>query len=147
MADISKLSKLLDDPEVRVVVFGLAHTAAVSPTTPSGASRLRAAVLRLGETTTADQYQTWLSDDARNSPMTAEQVRAAFGDDAIDDLARYAQGSPADVAWQLAAILPDLVDALSPSGTLIEAAPLAQALREASAAGDRSAGPFGPHLH
>jgi hypothetical protein len=41
MTDISKLSTLLDDPEVRVLIFGLAHVGSAHPPTESGPPRLR----------------------------------------------------------------------------------------------------------
>jgi hypothetical protein len=45
---------------------------------------------------------------------------------------------------QLAVVLPDLVDAVSPGGYVIEADELDQDLRAAIAADDHSAGAFGP---
>ncbi|TDC86164.1 hypothetical protein E1193_00410 [Micromonospora sp. KC606] len=100
-------------------------------------------VLRLADTTSAEQYRSWLSDDASNKAMTVDQVRVTIGDGAIDDLAQFAGGSPSAVAWQLAAVLPDLVDAVSPGGKVIDANLLAQEIAEASADDDRSAGAFG----
>ncbi len=146
MAEITKLSTLLDDPQARVVVFGLAHVDAAGPTA-AGAPRLRAVVAQLAETTDPDQYRSWLADDVPNGRMTVDQVRAALGDDTIDDVARFAGGSPDELAWQLAVVLPDLVDALSPGGVVIEADELGEGLRAAAAAGDRSAGPFGSRAH
>ena len=147
MTDISKLSTLLDDPEVRALIFGLAHVRSAFPSTESGAPRLRAIVLHLADTTDLEQYRSWLSDDAPNMAMTVDQVRMAVGDGAINDLALFVGGSPNAVAWQLAAVLPDLVDAVSPGGEVIDADQLARAIREASADDDRSAGAFGSRVH
>jgi len=146
MAEISKLSTLLDDPQARVVVFGLAHVGGVAAPS-AGAPRLRTVVAHLAETTDPDQYRGWLADDVPNIPMTVDQVRAALGDETINDVARFAGGSPAELAWQLAAVLPDLVDALSPGGVVIDADEIGAALRAAAEAGDRSAGPFGSRAH
>ena len=55
MTDISKLSTLLDDPEVRERVFGLAHVGSAAPSTEPGAPRLRAIVLHLVDTTDLTQ--------------------------------------------------------------------------------------------
>jgi uncharacterized protein YidB (DUF937 family) len=143
--DISKLSTLLDDPEVRVLIFGLAHVKS-APAEP-GASRLRAVVLDLAATTTAEQYGSWLSDHAPNRTMTTEQVRLTIGDGALDDLAQYTGGDAAAVAWQLAVVLPDLVDAVSPGGEVIEASLIASELSDATAADDRSAGAFGSRVY
>jgi uncharacterized protein YidB (DUF937 family) len=143
MNDIGKLSTLLDDPEIRELIFGLGHVRSASPAAEPGASRLHAVVLRLADTTSPEQYRSWLSDDAHNRAMSVDQVRATIGDSAIDDLAQITSGSPSTVAWQLAAVLPDLVDAVSPGAAVIDADRLAREIREASADDDRSAGAFG----
>ena len=147
MTDISKLSMLLDDPEVQELIFGLAHVGSAPPSAGSGASRLRIVVLDLAGTTNPEQYRSWLSDDASNLPMTVDQVRMTIGDSAIDDLAQFLSGSPSAITWQLAAVLPDLVDAVSPGGEVIDANQLARELAEASADDDRSAGAFGSRVY
>ena len=147
MDDLSKLSTLLDDLEIRELIFGLAHVGSVAPSAGPGASRLRAVVLRLAETTTPGQYRSWLSDDTPNKALTVDQVRMTIGDSAIDDLAQLAGGSPGAVAWQLAAVLPDLVDAVSPGGEVIDTDRLAREIAEASVDDDRSAGAFGSRVH
>ena len=143
MTDISKLSTLLDDPEVRVLIFGLAHSGSAPRTAESGAARLRAVVLDLADTTDPAQYGSWLSDHASNMAMTVDQVRTTVGDGAIEDVALFTGGSPSAVAWQLAVVLPDLVDAVSPGGEVVDATLLARELADASAYDDRSAGAFG----
>ena len=141
MNDIRKLSTLLDDPEIRELIFGLAHVGSASPA--AGAARLRAVVLRLADTTTAEQYRSWLSDSTPNKAMTVDQVRMTVGESALDDLARFTIGSPEAVAWQLAAVLPDLVDAVSPGGVIVDADLLAREIRTAITDDDLSAGAFG----
>jgi carbamate kinase len=144
--DVGKLSTLLDDPGVRDLIVGLAHVGS-APAAEPGAPRLRAVVLRLADATHPEQYGSWLSDGASNKAMTVDQVRAAIGDNAIDDLAGLAKSSPGAVAWQLAAVLPDLVDAVSPGGQVVDADLLARDFRQAIAYDDRSAGAFGPRTH
>jgi uncharacterized protein YidB (DUF937 family) len=139
--DIGKLSTLLDDPEIRELLFGLAHVGSASPA--AGAARLRAVVLRLADTTTAEQYRSWLSDSTPNKAMTVDQVRMTVGKSALDDLAQFTIGSPEAVAWQLAAVLPDLVDAVSPGGVIVDANLLAREIRAAITDDDLSAGGFG----
>jgi len=143
MDEISKLSTLLDDLEVRALILGLAHVRSVAPSAAPGAPRLHAVVLRLAETTTPAQYRSWLSDDTPNTTMTVEQVRMTIGDGAIDGLAQLTGGSPDAVAWQLAAVLPDLVDAVTPGGEVVEIDRLAREIADATADDDRSAGAFG----
>jgi uncharacterized protein YidB (DUF937 family) len=134
MSDVRKLATLLDDPEVRDLVLGLAG---------NRVDRLRAIVLDLAVTTASEQYRSWLDDGERNRAMTTDQVRLAVGDAAIGDLADAACSTPAAVAWQLAGILPDLVDALSPGGQVIDVAVLARELGEATVEDDLEAGVFG----
>ena len=143
MTDIGKLSTLLDDPEIRELIFGLAHVGSASPSAESGASRLRAIVLHLADTTDPKQYSSWLADDASNMAMTVDQVRTTIGDGPIDDLAQFLDGSPSAITWQLAAVLPDLVDAVSPGGQVIDASLLAREIADASTNDDLSAGAFG----
>ena len=143
MADIAKLSTLLDDPEVRGLIYGLAHVGSALPVVAPGPARLHALVLRLAETTRPEQYRSWLSDHTANSPMTVDQVRLTIGDAAIEDLAQFTGGSPSSVTWQLAAVLPDVVDAVSPGGEIIDPVRLGREIEEAIAYDDRSAGVFG----
>ena len=134
MTDTRKLATLLDDPEVRDLVRGLAG---------NRPDRLRAIVLDLAVTTTAEQYGSWLDDGARNRAMTTDQVRLAIGDPAIGDLAGASYSTPDAVAWQLSEILPDLVDALTPGGRVIDTEALAAELAEATTEDDLEAGVFG----
>jgi uncharacterized protein YidB (DUF937 family) len=147
MDDISKLSTLLDDPEVRELIFGLAHIGSVTPSPGAGVPQLRAVVLRLAETTNPEQYQSWLSDDVPNHAMTVDQVRMTIGDRALDDVAQLMDAGPGAVGWQLAAVLPDLVDAVSPGGEVIDTDRLTREIAAAIADDDRSAGAFGSRMH
>jgi hypothetical protein len=147
MTDVSKLSTLLDEPEVRGLIFGLAHVSSTPPSTEPGASRLRAVALRLADITGPEQYHSWLSDDAPNRAMTVDQVRTTIGDDAINDIAQFLGANPDGITWQLAAVLPDFVDAISPGGQVVDANQLAREIAEATADDDLSAGAFGFHSH
>ncbi|MFI5890004.1 YidB family protein [Actinoplanes sp. NPDC051513] len=131
MTDIRKLAVLLDNPEARELILGL-----------GGAEKIRAVVLDLAGATTADQYGSWLDDGARNKPMTAGQVRLTIGDDALDSIAVFAGGDAVAVAWQLSEVLPDLVDALTPGGTVLEADVLRREIDDATLEDDREAGLF-----
>jgi uncharacterized protein YidB (DUF937 family) len=143
--DTAKLSTLLDDPEVRVIVYGLAHVYP-APREESGPQRLRTAIQRLTQTADPAQVHSWFSDDDANRQISVEQVQAAFGVDVIDNLAAYTGGEPDETAWQLAAVLPDVIDAFSPGGAIVDAAELRREFLDASAAADQSAGPFAPHI-
>ena len=134
MSDVRKLATLLDDPEVRDLVRGLAR---------NKPAHLRAFVLDLAVTTTSEQYRSWLDDGERNQAMTTDQVWLAVGDATLGDLADAAGSTRAAVAWQLAEILPDLVDAVSPGGRVMEVEVLAREIGEAKTEDDLEAGVFG----
>jgi len=147
VTDLSKLFRLLDDPEIRVLLYGLAHAGPTIGDARTGPARLRVVVVHLVESAAPEQHDSWLSDTEANAAMTVEQVRTVIGYGAIADAARYTGSSPDDVAFQLAVILPDLVDALSPGGVLVGAEELARELDGAAGESDRSGGLFGPHVH
>ena len=142
-----KLLALLDDPQVRVIVFGLAHVRSVAPSAEAGPPRLAAVVSHLADSAQPHQYRSWLDGDVSSHPMTVDQVRAALGDETVDDVAVYAGSTPDDIAWQLTSVLPTLVDAFSRGGTVVEATEIGQDIRAVIEAADQSAGPFGPQAH
>lgn len=142
MTDIRKLSVLLDDPEVRELIFGLAHGSA-RPSLAPGAPRLHAIVLDLAGTTSPEQYGSWLSDDTHNKAMTPDQVRTTIGDSALDDLAASTSSTAGAVCWQLAGVLPDLVDAVSPGGQVVDPGLIDREMTQATVEDDREAGAFG----
>ena len=143
--DTEKLSLLLDDPQARVIVYGLAHVYPAQPT-ESGPERLRGVLQRLIDTADPTQVESWLSDRTVNRAITVEQIHAAFGDKVIRDLASYTDSEPDEIAWQLTAVLPDLVDAFSSSGAIVNADEIRAGFLGGIEAGDRSAGPFGFHV-
>ena len=83
--DTGKLSMLLDDPQARVIVYGLAHAYPGRPG-ESGPQRLRTALERLVETADPVQVDSWLSDETANGGLTVGQVQTAFGDQVIENL-------------------------------------------------------------
>lgn len=88
MDNISKLSTLLDNLEARELIFALAHVGSAAP----GASRLRAAILRLAETTNLGQYRSWLSDDTPNKAMTGCTDGDVWADEEHGGAARHEPG-------------------------------------------------------
>lgn len=64
------------------------------------------------------QVQSWLSTNAGNLPISADQIRSALGDEHLQQLATKF-GVPLDqVANLLAQNLPTAVDQASPNGTV-----------------------------
>jgi uncharacterized protein YidB (DUF937 family) len=132
MTAFTKLAVLLDDPEVRELLLGL-----------GSAGHLHTVVLDLAGAVSDAQYASWLSDDTRNLAMTPDQVRAAIGDGKVSDLAAFSGADPGEVAWQLAGVLPDLVDAVSPGGAVADPSVLAGEITRASTEDDLETGVFG----
>lgn len=131
MTKTRRLPTMLNDPETRPLIFGLAHSSLAAQVVPPGASRLRAVVLHLAATATPEQHRDWLSDHWPNRAMTTDQVRATIGDDSINDLAQWAGAGAVTVAWQLTTVLPDLVDAVTPGGEVMSADLLAAGIEQA----------------
>lgn len=59
--------------------------------------------------------QSWVST-GQNQPVSADQLQSALGADRIDAMAQQAGMAPGDLAGQLAQLLPQVVDHLTPGG-------------------------------
>jgi uncharacterized protein YidB (DUF937 family) len=71
--------------------------------------------------------QSWLGS-GQNQPVSPDQIRGALGDDQIRQLASNAGVSPQQASSGLAALLPALVDKLSPNGQLHDEGTLSRML-------------------
>jgi uncharacterized protein YidB (DUF937 family) len=60
---------------------------------------------------------SWVST-GQNLPVTPSQIEQGFGNDVLNQMAGKAGLAPGAVSSQLAGILPDLVDQLTPSGKI-----------------------------
>jgi uncharacterized protein YidB (DUF937 family) len=61
--------------------------------------------------------RSWVGTGA-NQPISPEQVHQAFGADVIQQLAAKAGISPQDLAAKLSAALPQVIDKMTPGGTV-----------------------------
>ena len=78
---------------------------------------LQGLVAKLQQGGLNDQVQSWLGNGT-NLPVSADQLRAALGNQRVQELARHF-GLPVDAAMKLLAEhLPTIVDQASPNGTL-----------------------------
>lgn len=81
---------------------------------------LQGLVNKLQQGGLSDQVQSWLGNGA-NLPVTVDQLRAALGNEQVQQIARQL-GLPIDGALKLLAeYLPTTVDQASPNGTLSSA--------------------------
>jgi len=78
---------------------------------------LQGLVAKLQQGGLNEQVQSWLGN-GKNLPVSADQLRAALGNQQVQELARHF-GLPVDAALKLMAEhLPTVVDRASPNGTL-----------------------------
>ena len=69
-----------------------------------------------------DTVNSWIATGKKNLPITADQLRAALGNEHVTALAKKMGIDPAHAADKLAALLPEAVDAATPDGTVPPAA-------------------------
>jgi uncharacterized protein YidB (DUF937 family) len=63
----------------------------------------------------ADQVNSWIGN-GQNLPVTAEQISQILGSDTVRNIARQLGIDPDQAAQQLSAMLPGLIDKLTPNG-------------------------------
>lgn len=64
-----------------------------------------------------DIVNSWVST-GKNLPITPEQIQKGLGSDTIKNLASQADIAPDQIASQLSQLLPQVVDKLTPDGTI-----------------------------
>ena len=74
---------------------------------------------------------SWVGD-GQNQAISSDQVEAVLGSDAVDNIATEMGGSRADTLSGLSALLPTLIDQLTPKGQLEDGLDLGAALGELS---------------
>jgi len=62
-----------------------------------------------------DAVQSWLGS-GENMPISADQLASVFGSDKLADIAQQAGVSTDDISGQLANMLPQAIDKLTPNG-------------------------------
>jgi uncharacterized protein YidB (DUF937 family) len=75
-----------------------------------------------------DKARSWVSPGS-NEPISGGEVRQALGDQEVNQLAQKAGISPDEASVQLAAIIPDTVNQLTPNGQVPDQAELQQMLK------------------
>ena len=74
-----------------------------------------------------DVMSSWVST-GENQPISGEQLTSVFGNNMIQEIAQKLGISSADASSGLAALLPQVIDKLTPNGTVPEGDLLAQGL-------------------
>lgn len=83
----------------------------------TGVSGLGGLINRFDAAGLGDVARSWVSQGP-NMAVAPEQLRHVLGEDQVTDLARQSGLEPGDVLGQLAQLLPDLVDRMTPEGRL-----------------------------
>jgi uncharacterized protein YidB (DUF937 family) len=82
-----------------------------------GGGGLDALLRQFREAGLGAQADSWVSTGP-NLPVSGDQLRGAFGDAQMDDLAGRMGLSTGDLSSQMAQMLPDVVDRLTPQGRM-----------------------------
>ena len=82
---------------------------------------------KLQESGLSDQVSSWIST-GENQPVSGDQMKAALGEDQIQELANQSGIEPAHVSTGLAQLLPQIIDQLTPGGNVPQNELLAQGL-------------------
>lgn len=82
-----------------------------------GTAGLGALLQQLQQAGLGEQAQSWVST-GQNLPVSGDQLQAALGGDRIGALAEQTGLAPDALAGQLAQVLPQVVDRLTPGGQL-----------------------------
>ena len=76
-----------------------------------------------------DVAKSWVGT-GDNHPVSADQVRSALGDDEVQRVADTAGVSKDEAASGLAALLPDVIDKVTPDGLVPDSGALAESLKK-----------------
>lgn len=87
-----------------------------------GGSGLAALVQQFQQNGLGEQVQSWIGSGA-NLPISADQIQQALGSGRIAEMAKASGLSDGDLSGQLADLLPQVVDKLTPGGQLPDGEP------------------------
>ena len=82
-----------------------------------GSSGLGALVQQFQQNGMGDAIQSWIGS-GQNLPVSADQIMQALGADRVGEMAQQAGIAPEDASGQLADMLPQLIDKLTPDGQM-----------------------------
>ena len=76
-----------------------------------------------------DAISSWIST-GKNLPVSAEQIQQVLGADQVQEISKNAGVSKEEASSGLAALLPEIIDKLTPDGKVPESDMLAQGLNK-----------------
>jgi uncharacterized protein YidB (DUF937 family) len=117
--DLEQIMKLAQNPQVQQLLKSLLGQFTGGQ---GGQANLQGLVDQFNKAGMGDQVNSWLSGGP-NQPVSPQQLQQALGTGAIDQAAAKAGIPPEQAAKDLSNVLPEIVNAASPQGTLPAAAP------------------------
>jgi uncharacterized protein YidB (DUF937 family) len=109
------------------VTAGSAEESAVSGLLGEGGGELSGLLDKLGAGGLGDVVKSWVSKGA-NLPVSGDQIKSILGSDQISGVASKLGVSTDAAAAKIAAILPTIVDKLTPDGVVPDPSAIAQKL-------------------
>lgn len=82
---------------------------------------------KLKQSGLSDQVASWIGT-GENQPVSGDQIKAALGDADVEQVARQAGIAPEHASTGLAQLLPQIIDQLTPNGSVPQNELLAQGL-------------------
>jgi uncharacterized protein YidB (DUF937 family) len=128
---LKKLFKMLFMGRASTLIGGLGGKQLAAVATAllgTGGSKLSALVGNFQSAGLGHLVETWIGKGA-NHAVTGEEVKSAVGSDAISGIAAELGVSDEEAATKVAGLLPQLVDKLTPDGSVPDEQELAKRLR------------------
>jgi uncharacterized protein YidB (DUF937 family) len=105
------------------------------------ANGIAALVSRFEQAGLGDAVRSWISNEQTNKQVTPDQVQQALGDQHVDKLAQQSGMPKQALLVQLASMLPQVIDALTPNGQVPHGPPGAQGGSPRQSPGDAESPP------
>lgn len=105
------------------------------------ANGIAAIVSKFQQAGLGNVVQSWISTEQTNQSVTPEQVQSALGDQHLDHVAQQTGMSKQALLGQLAALLPQVIDALTPNGQVPHDPPGSQGGAPSQQPGDAESPP------
>jgi uncharacterized protein YidB (DUF937 family) len=90
-------------------------------------ANMQGLVSQLNSSGMGEQLQSWISQ-GQNQPVSGEQIRQAADPAMLNQLAQQAHISPEEASNQVAQVLPEMVNQVTPQGQLPSADQMSQGL-------------------
>jgi uncharacterized protein YidB (DUF937 family) len=123
--DLNQIMQLAQNPQVQQLLKGLLGQF-MGGGGQGGQANLQGLVSQLEQAGLGDQVQSWVSGGP-NQPVTGKQIQEALGTSNLDQIASQAGLPPEEAANDLATMLPEVVNAVTPNGALPAPEPAAAA--------------------